>query len=260
MTDKNSNPKKNDAAEDRAVKKATPDKKEASKLKPVRPGDTGNGFKYFLIGAGVVAIAVVAVLVAIMGRGGGGSPVEGPRGLAADAGYVYTPEQKPAEEPKHTVVKYVDLQCPGCAELERKTSYELNRLADEGKIKVEYRVVSFLDKASTNKYSSRAANAVASVYEQDPAKAADMVSLLLASQPKEGGPGHTNDVLNYYAKSLGVENTKASIDSGKWNDWVAYVTATADLKHTPTVLVDGKEVDTSNQDPLEAIKKALDEK
>lgn len=231
--------------------------KAAEKNARIMRGEQSRSVRFGLIGLGVVA--VVAAIVFFVMHGSGGGAVEGPRGAGADTGYEYVPDtvDENAPKPEHTLVKYVDLQCPGCAELERKTSYGVDYLAQQGKVKVEYRVVSFLDRASKNNYSSRAANAVACVYEKDPKKAATMVGNLLATQPEEGTEGPSDEVLDYFAQSIGVKDAKDCITSGKWNDWVKYVSKESDLEHTPTITLDGEVLDVSQEDPMTVITKAL---
>ena len=59
-----------------------------------------------------------------------------------------------------TITVYEDLQCPVCQAFEAATGDAVDRRSADGKVKVEYRPIAFLDDASTTDYSSRALNAL----------------------------------------------------------------------------------------------------
>ena len=59
-----------------------------------------------------------------------------------------------------TLDLYEDPQCPVCAQFESQVGPAISGWIASGKVKVHYHVISFLDSASTTKYSSRAANAL----------------------------------------------------------------------------------------------------
>ena len=60
-----------------------------------------------------------------------------------------------------TMKFYEDPQCPVCQQFEAAVGPQVEAAIADGKVKVEYHIVSFLDeRGSTNEYSSRAANAL----------------------------------------------------------------------------------------------------
>ena len=89
----------------------------------------------------LVAVAVVVVMVAVVG---GGFLINAARDSsknidAAPAGQTDNGVAIGDPDAPHEVVIYEDFLCPYCGELERASSDELDRLADEGKVYVDYR-------------------------------------------------------------------------------------------------------------------------
>ena len=76
----------------------------------------------------------------------------------------YTVSVGEADAPT-TITIYEDPQCPVCAQLEAEVADDVAAAVEAGEVRVEYRIVSFLDQASTNDYSSRAANALVAAYD-----------------------------------------------------------------------------------------------
>ena len=91
-----------------------------------------------------------------------------------------------ASAPRDLVI-YEDFLCPVCRQLEQRTSEELARLAEEGKVRVEYRPFELLGRFGD--YSKRSAAAFAVVLEESgPEVALRFHDLLFANQPSEEGP------------------------------------------------------------------------
>jgi protein-disulfide isomerase len=157
-----------------------------------------------------------------------------------------------------TVTVYEDFQCPICKEFEKETRDQLRAAVDAGKIRIEYRMVSFLDKASTNEYSSRALNAAAVVLDTSGTDVfLKFHDLLFDDQPEEGGPGPENDELVKMAVQAGADESavKDGIENGEFDQWV---TNTRDemskngVTGTPTVFVDGKKAGDTLGDAVDA--------
>ena len=64
-----------------------------------------------------------------------------------------------AEDAVTVVTVYEDLQCLVCQAFEQAVGEGVDAGIESGDVRVEYRLVSFLDDASTNEYSSRDLNA-----------------------------------------------------------------------------------------------------
>ncbi|MGW0245834.1 DsbA family protein [Nocardia goodfellowii] len=149
-------------------------------------------------------------------------------------------------EAKTTVRVVADLQCPACQGFEATYKDLLEKNVADGKIAVEYNIISFLDKASGTEYSTRAANASYCVAEADPAKYQTWLSAMFTAQPPEGAGGLTNDQIIAITKQAGYGDDVAScINDQKYSKYVKLKTEEAfdsGIQQTPTVFVDGKQV------------------
>ena len=66
-----------------------------------------------------------------------------------------------------TVAIYMDFLCPGCGNLHRQLDEDLQKMVDAGQINLDLHFMAFMDKWSTDDYSSRAANAAIYLAEHD---------------------------------------------------------------------------------------------
>ncbi len=136
---------------------------------------------------------------------------------------------------------YVDYLCPYCRQFELGAGPALRNLVTEGRIRLVYHPMAFLDGASTTRYSSRAAAAAACA--ADAGKFLEFSEALYVSQPPEGGPGLSDAELSDLGASVGLDGTfSACVASGRYLDWPTFVTEVAEARGvsaTPTVLVDG---------------------
>ena len=166
---------------------------------------------------------------------------------------------------KANIVEYIDLQCPFCDQFETANLSDINKWVAAGKATVEIHPLAFLDGSSgTNRYSSRAANAVACVAAYDPNDFLKVIKTLYANQPAENTGGMPDDKLIGYLKSAGAgSSTIASCVAGeKYKNWVAAATARANIDvfggvtgqpskiSTPTVFVNGKQWAPTSADAL----------
>lgn len=148
-----------------------------------------------------------------------------------------------------TAVIYEDFQCPVCRALEDATSQQVSVGIAEGKIRVDYRMVSFLDDASENQYSSRAANAAAAVLDTAGVEAFKTFhDTLFANQPAEGTAGPENDQLVEWAVDAGADRDEVSraIEAGSFDQWVVDATDAMSkdgVTGTPTIIIDGEKLD-----------------
>ena len=141
-----------------------------------------------------------------------------------------------------TVDLYIDFLCPFCRRFELAAGPTLGGMVGDGLISAVYHPMSFLDAASTTRYSSRAGSA--SGCASDGGKFVEYAHALFVNQPPEGGPGLSDDELVKLGGSVGLtgETFESGVRTGRYLDWPAYVTAVAtarDVTATPTVLVAG---------------------
>jgi protein-disulfide isomerase len=124
-------------------------------------------------------------------------------------------------------------------------------------VQVEYRVLSFLDRASDGaEYSTRAMNALGVVLDTaGPDVAKEFHDLLFENQPAEGTSGPTDDELIAYAVEAGASEDAVSgpIRDVKFEQWVLNATDASSqegVSSTPTVMVDGEVVEFQAIDEL----------
>ena len=148
-----------------------------------------------------------------------------------------------ASAPRDLVI-YEDFLCPVCGELEQRTSEELAQLAEEGKVRVEYRPFELLGRFGD--YSQRSTAAFAVVLEESgPEVALRFHDLLFADQPSEEGPFPDDAALIELAVEAGAEEEDVAegIETGAGESWADAATeeaSAAGVNSTPTVLLDGK--------------------
>jgi protein-disulfide isomerase len=212
----------------------------------------------------LIAAAVAAVLAVILGVGlwvqagrdtTGDEPAAEPSGVTDDYGIVVGDEHAPT-----AITVYEDLQCPVCRVFEHTTADRLDRAVAAGEVRVDYRMVSFLDDASTNDYSSRALNAALVVLDTSGvATFKRFHDQLFANQPAEGGPGPEDDQLIEYAVQAGADESavRGPIEDKVYEQWIKNATdqmSQNDVTGTPTVFIDGEKVEgDSVQDTIDAV-------
>jgi protein-disulfide isomerase len=140
---------------------------------------------------------------------------------------------------------YVDYLCPYCRQFELSEGPALRNMVTEGQIRLVYHPMTFLDRASTTRYSTRAAAAAACA--ADAGKFLELSEALYVSQPPEGGPGLSDAELSGLGASVGLDlgTFGTCIGEERYLDWPPFVTEMAEARGvsaTPTVLVGGVQV------------------
>jgi protein-disulfide isomerase len=199
-------------------------------------------------------IVGVAFAVSTSSDTTGETPDAVPAGTTDDFGVLVGDDSTPTQ-----VVVYADPQCPVCAQFEAATGDRVNEAIESGDAQVEYRIVSFLDDASTNDYSSRAANALMAVQDTaGPDVFASFFQILYENQTPEGGPGHDDDQLIEYAVEAGADEgeIRPQIEDKIYEQWLVNATEAMSkngVTGTPTVFVDGERL----EDPVQGLLDAL---
>lgn len=211
--------------------------------------------RVLLVSSGVVAavLVVVALVVAVGQSRGGPSAAVVPDGLV-DGAIVSGEVDAPV-----TVTLYEDFQCPACRTFEQAVGPAIDQLRDAGAIRVEQRPLAFLDRASADRYSSRALNAVACVLDTSPEATEPFIDLLFAEQPAEGGAGLSDARLARLAGDAGAAGVARCIADGTFADWVQATTQrvlAGGVTSTPTVLVDGQVLQDRSAEGLRAAVRA----
>lgn len=156
-----------------------------------------------------------------------------------------------------TVQIFVDPMCPWCGKVGRVIDPEIGKMVKAGQINATYTFLSFLDKASTDHYSTRVDNALATVAEKDPDHFLAFEAAVFEEdfQPGEGDYQPVSDEkLAQQALKAGVsESVTAEMAKGRYLNWVKkvndYTITREDAKDakgefsTPTILINGQHWD-----------------
>ncbi|CAM8630503.1 DsbG Protein-disulfide isomerase [Candidatus Planktophila versatilis] len=139
---------------------------------------------------------------------------------------------------------YEDFQCPVCAQFEGAQGQYLESLIADKKATVVFHTLSFIGTESI-----LAANAAACSADED--KFLALHKMLYQTQPKENSGAWTNEALVAAGGSVGIKSKayKDCVTNGTYADWVTNVQAAAakqDVNSTPTVFINGKELERGN--------------
>jgi protein-disulfide isomerase len=169
-----------------------------------------------------------------------------------------TPEATDVATPE--IIVYADYQCPICQAWDVPNEAQLRSWVDTGAATLEIRPLSFLDRASLNEYSSRAANAAMCVANFAPDNYFDFHVELMVNQSEEGTEGHNDNELYAFAESAGAgsEEIKGCIQNKSFGDYIEQYTQTVlgaphggiSVTGTPTILVNGKQYTWTTGDEL----------
>ena len=171
----------------------------------------------------VVGLIVVGVTVGVLKqRDEKAASESAPTGFDASGAVVVGAASAPV---KVTLVE--DFACPHCQAFESANKDLFESYADGEDVSLEYRPIAFLDRASTDEYSSRALNAAACVVADDPANWSSIHQLLYANQPAEGGSGLTDDQLTDLAVQAGADESPVAtcIEDRSYDGWVQATTS-----------------------------------
>ena len=215
----------------------------------------------------ILGLVVAIVFVVIRAAGGDAQNTAGPTGPVSDPANLTSTGAIPVGDDSApvTVTIYFDYMCPVCGAFEAANSDELTRLIDEGTAKIELRPLAFLDRMSNGtKYSTRAANAIATVADGAPDAVWAFHTALYDNQPKENSDGLSDDKIAEIATDSGVPaDVVKRFAEGNFEQWVAQSTQKAfdseGVTGTPTVLINGEvfKGDLFHKGPLtDAIEKA----
>lgn len=209
-----------------------------------------------------VLVAVVLVAWAFMMFAGGSKAKVAATYTTTVQGSVVVAGKQAA----NTVDVYEDFLCPICGRFEANFSGELTQAINDGKVQVRYHPVAILNRATNPAgYSLRAANAGICAAEAGIFPAYH--EKLFTEQPSEGSAGLTDQELIDKANQVGAPATFANcVSSGKYSKAVTAETLRAakdtSLRAegsngfgTPTVTVNGKRADLSDDNWLTSISK-----
>lgn len=201
-----------------------------------------------LLTIGAIVVVLVLVVVAVLFINKQGQPktladVTTPSTMQSDGGIAFGKDGKAgtSTEGAPTVAVYYDYLCPYCGQFEKTNQSDLDTLRTEGKVTLVMHPINLLDGQSNGThYSTRAANAFATVADQAPDKALAFSNALFANQPAEGTDGLSDDKIAEIARGVGVPDAVVStFTEGRFNDYVQTARETSGVTGTPTIKLDG---------------------
>jgi protein-disulfide isomerase len=206
-------------------------------------GDKGTRNLVIIMVAFIVVVGVVFSLIS--NRSSSTAAIPASVSAADGYGIVLNPSAKP------TIDVYIDYQCPACKNFELINGGYLNEVIAQNKAKVVYHPMTFIGPESI-----LAANAAACAADEN--EFVDMNLALFQGQASSENSGKwQNDTLLNLGKSVGINSAKFEkcIKDGnyvKWTGNVSAASAKANINSTPTIFVNGKQLDRNTEygDPV----------
>jgi protein-disulfide isomerase len=208
-----------------------------------------DNFTRNLVIAVVVGVLLIMLVPTLLSRQTDSS-ASIPANVSADRGYGVVFNDDLTGVPVIDI--YEDFQCPVCAQFTQLNGPYIESLITEKKATVVYHTLSFLGPESVN-----AANAAACA--ADDGKFLEYHRLLMMNQKPENSGGWSNNFLASLGQTAGITSQKFSscVNKGDYVGWVSNVAAAganANVNSTPTVFVNGKEIDRNASEYFDAAK------
>lgn len=173
-----------------------------------------------------------------------------------DGGVEYPAGDLADNEQAPLVEVYSDFLCPHCKDFADQSGRYLEEAATAGQIRLRWVPYVVLDRAEgADQYSSRAANLVLCVNEEQGAAAAWSVHDALFANLPTAAPLPDAQYLLDLASDAGVTGVDECVESNRFQGWVQqrYETIKAEgrITSTPTVLIDGEITEARTQADLQ---------
>ena len=229
----------------------------------------GGGANKIVVATVVAVVAIIAVVGGVIWSQqsqkeaitGGGNAL--PTGVAT-LGEGYPAFQDVTAAANAPVVDlYEDFQCPICGQFEKALGPTFQDLAKTGKITLRYNVKNFLDDNLRNDSSTRAGNAV--FCASDAGQFQTYHNTIFENQPATEGDGYTDAQLKGFAEQAGITGAALTTwqqcyDANKYVDYINSVEEAsfkAGVRGTPTVKIDGKDVELNTISTPEALTQVI---
>ncbi|MFE9482616.1 DsbA family protein [Streptomyces spororaveus] len=214
---------------------------------------------------GVLGLAtVVGVIAANTGKSGSAKagPVVAPSGATGKDALAI---QVGKPEAKSSLTVWEDFRCPSCKFFEDNYRDVIHDLEAKGLLKVDYHLVTLIDRRMGGSGSLKAANAAACA--QDAGKFTEYHDLLFQNQPQEVDDAFGKDakLLELAGKADGLDTPafRSCVEDGTHNSWVTKsdgAFTAGQFRGTPTVLLNGKDIlsDQANQVTPQKLKEQVE--
>jgi len=201
-------------------------------------GDKGTRNSVIVMISFIVVVGVVFSLIS--SRSNSTAAIPATVSEADGYGIVLNPESTPR------IDVYVDYQCPACRVFEIINGGYLNEVIAQKKAKVVFHPMTFIGPESILDANSAACAA-------DESKFVDMNLALFQNQSDSENSGKwSSEYLVELGKSIGINSGtfETCVNDGKcikWTSNVAAASATADVNGTPTIFINGKQLDRNTE-------------
>lgn len=200
--------------------------------------------------AGVVLLVLAGIAGAVLWST---RADEVPTNVALPTGVESTASGAPAGTATTPVIDiYEDFQCPACATFEEQFGPTLTQIIDEGKARVNFHPMNFLDRNLGNDSSTLAGSAFGCAINAG--KTVEYHSAVFAAQPVGEGTGYTKEQLKAIGAEVGIqgadlETFNSCVDDITFGDWVSASNTEAGnrgVTSTPTMYLNDEKVDLAN--------------
>ncbi|MCT1775318.1 DsbA family protein [Brachybacterium sp. p3-SID957] len=199
----------------------------------------------------VIAVITIAALVLLAGAGyliyrslQPEGPVATPQGIPEGQGYLTL--GAPSDSGKPVLEVHLDFMCPHCGTFEEVNGADLQTIVEQEEATVHLVPRRIMDRSSSSgDFSTRSANALACVYEDDPDNALAFQQAMFDNQPTQGTAGLSNEEMWEFAQQAGAsDSVQSCIDGRTYQGWVRQTAngyAQEKTSVTPYVEIDGTE-------------------
>ena len=206
--------------------------------KAKNPAGGKDNFTRNLVIAVVVGVVLIMLVPTLLSKQTDTSAAI-PASVSAEDGYGIVFNKELTDAPFIEI--YEDFQCPACARFESIAGEYIEELITTKKAKVAFHTLSFLGGES-----QIAANAAAC--SADEGKFLQLHKTLMANQPSENSGAWTSSYFSTLGLGLGISSPEYDkcISTNKYKGWVNNVAeegSQRNINSTPTVLINGKEID-----------------
>ena len=204
----------------------------------ISSGDKGTRNLVIVMISFIVVVGVVFSLIS--SRSNSTAAIPATVSEADGYGIVLNPESTPK------IDVYVDYQCPACRAFEIINGGYLNEVIAQKKAKVVFHPMTFIGPESV-----LAANSAACAADEN--KFVDMNLALFQNQSESENSGKwSSEYLVELGKSIGITSGtfETCVNDGKYIKWtsnVAAASAKADVNGTPTIFINGKQLDRNTE-------------
>ena len=206
--------------------------------KAKNPAGGTDNFTRNLVIAVVVGVVLIMLVPTLLSKQTDTSAAI-PASVSAEDGYGIVFNKELTDAPFIEI--YEDFQCPACARFESIAGGYIEELITTKKAKVAFHTLSFLGGES-----QIAANAAAC--SADEGKFLQLHRTLFANQPSENSGAWSSSYFSTLGLGLGISSPEYDkcVADNKYMGWVKNVAeegAKRNINSTPTVLINGKEID-----------------